>query len=136
MIIKSFVFLALIGLSIIEIGCSVIKGEQPFFKVKNAFYQSWMKNENEKGTSMYLELSNVKQGIVFDSIIFRGNMLPLISENENNITKLSAALIVGTPRISLEKKIVNKPDQLLYQYNGKRYYYPVNFHRKEMKYLK
>ena len=136
MITKSLIFLSLISLSIIKTGCSVIKGGQPIFKVKNAFYQSWMKNENDKGTNLSIEMINVQQGIVFDSIVFRGNMLPVFSDIENNVTKLSAALIVGIPRISLEKKIVNKPNQLLYQYNGKRYYYPVNFQRKEMKYLK
>ena len=117
-------------------GCAIIKGKQSLFQVKEAYYKSWFKSDNEKGTHIIIELSRVKYGVVFDSMIFRGKILPLYIDNEGNDLKLKADLVIGIPRISEERKTVDEPDQLLYKYLGKRYFYLINLQRKEMKYFK
>jgi hypothetical protein len=126
-----FIFIILLGL-----GCGIIKAKQSLFQVKEAYYQSWFKSENEKGTHILIEVSNIKHGVVFDSVIFRGKILPLFIDNEGNALKLKADYVMGIPRISEESKAVSNPDQLLYRYLGKRYIYPINLQRKEMKYFK
>jgi len=136
MIKVSGIFFIIICSILLGFGCGIIKGKQSFFQIKEAYYQSWYKSDNEKGTYIFMKLSDVKQGAVFDSMIFRGRILPLFIDNEGNDLELKADFVMGTPRISDESKAVSKSDQLLYKFLGKRYFYPINLQRKEMKYYK
>ena len=136
MIKVSGIFFIIICSILLGFGCAIIKGKQSLFQIKEAYYQSWFKSENEKGTHIVIELSNVKQEVVFDSMIFRSKILPLFIDSEGNALKLKADFVMGTSRISEESKAVSKPDQLLYKYLGKRYFNPINLQRKEMKYYK
>jgi len=106
------------------------------FHIEEAYYQSWYKSENEKGTTIYFRLSDVKLGIRFDSLVFRGNELPLVAEIQGNEVKLTGQLNIGNTRIANKKELNNSQDQLLVKYQGKRFVYPVKLDRKEMKYYR
>jgi hypothetical protein len=117
--------------------CVVAKKEKTLFEVDDAYYQSWMVNENEKGTDISIVLSNVQPGVMFDSIVFRNNRLPVISSANGKTMVLTSILNIGIERISMEKISVNQPDQLMYRNNGKKYSFEIkSFKRKETKYLK
>jgi len=121
---------------LLQTSCGILRPHQALFQIKEAYYQSWFKNDNEKGTNVFLELTDVQQGVTFDSIVFRGSMLPLGQSQEDNITKLSAALISGVPRMLTNNDPDTGPDRLLYRYAGKRYSYPLTLQRKDTKYFK
>lgn len=132
--IKSHFFLLLF---LIIHGCNTRNGANiAYFQVKDAFYQSWLLNENEKGTNIILTLEKVDKNVVFDSLIFRGVRLAVAISFENNQVILKSALSVGISRFETNKKLVQKPDQLLYKYFGSRGYYPLKDIRREKgKYL-
>lgn len=118
--------------------CSVVsKNGNSLFKIKDAYYQSWMVNENEKGTTIIVELSNVKSGVEFDSLVFRGNRLSVATNIDGDKLILTSILNVGIERLIVDKKPVNLPDQLIYRSNDKKYSNPIPFFkRKETRYLK
>jgi hypothetical protein len=121
----------------ISMSCCVLKKEKSMFHLKGAWYQSWIKSENEKGTNICVELSEVQPGVEFDSIIFRSRRLPLFMTMEKGTIRLTSVLTSGISRISIESTVTNYPDQLLYKYLGKRHVYPIKeFRRKEMEYFK
>jgi len=122
-------FFIFICLSVLHGGCGTMK-TQPSFRIKEAWYQSWIVNEHEKGTNIYLELKNVPSGMEFDSIIFRNTQLPVFLERGADTVRIKSILNIGIPLLPIDKKVVNKPDQLLYRYNGKRYSYPLKLERK------
>lgn len=113
-------------------GCNIRNGSNiNYFQVKDAFYQSWVLNENEKGTNIILKMENVDKNIVFDSLIFRGVMLTVSISFENDQVILKSVLPVGISRIETKNKLVQKPDQLLYKYFGIRGFYPLKDIRRE-----
>jgi len=90
------------------------------FKVNEAYYQSWVVSENDKGTDILLTLNKVEDGVKFDSIIFRGvRLVVFVTKNKNEVS-IKSILPSGIPRLKLENEVVNLPDQLIYQFNGIR----------------
>lgn len=118
-------------------GCNIRNGANiPYFQVKDAFYQSWVLSENEKGTNIILKMEKVDKNIVFDSLIFRGVMLKVSISFENDQVILKSVLPVGITRIETKNKLVQKPDQLLYKYFGTKGFYPLkNIRREKGKYF-
>jgi hypothetical protein len=116
--------------------CSFVKSSgEKYFEIKDAYYQSWVLNENEKGTDVFIEAIHVKEGIVFDSIIFRGQSLPVFSEEKNGIVYLKSIINVGISKIQSESKATNLPDQLIYSYQGTKHNWILkNIRRGKMKY--
>jgi hypothetical protein len=116
--------------------CSSMKysGEK-LFTLQDAYYQSWVINENEKGTNITVEVTHVKDGVVFDSIIFRGLKLPVFIEEKDGITYLKSILNVEQSKISLKSEVTDEPDKILYHYQTtKRSYDLRDFRRLKMKY--
>lgn len=129
-------FFLMVG-CLLQTSCGMLRPyHTTLFQVKEAYYQSWFKNDHEKGTNVFLELTDVQQGITFDSIVFRGNMIPLERTEEDHVTKLSAALLSGVPRILNNTKPDSGPDRLIYRYMGKRCSYMLTLERKDAKYFK
>jgi hypothetical protein len=96
------------------------------FIIKEAYYQTWVVSNDEKGTDIMLELTRVDKGILFDSIVFRGVRLKAFITRQDSIVELKSILPVGKSRISnLESQAVNLPDQLIYHYRGKRVSCPL-----------
>ncbi len=119
-------------LFLIIYGCNIRNGNNTsYFQVKDAFYQSWVLTENEKGTNIILKLENVDKNIVFDSLIFRGVMLSVSISFDNDNVILKSVLPVGISRIETKNKLVQQPDQLLYKYFGTRGFYPLKDIRRE-----
>jgi len=136
MIKKFTVFCFFVYLWTFHVGCGVAKNDQSLFKIKEAYYQSWIKSENEKGTNVFIELVNVKAGVEFDSIVFRGNKIQAFASIKGNIVLLEGILTVGITRISIDSQPFNSSDQLLYTYKGNKFSIPVKtFNRKESKHL-
>ena len=106
------VFLIIILIS----GCkSMSKSALQDFKIIDAYYQSWVINENEKGIDIVIELKNVRSGLEFQSIIFRGLELPISIKKENNTTYLKAAYTIGLSKLDYKKTPSSKENQLIYQ---------------------
>ena len=107
------------GASLLD--CHSMKCDNPAeFKVKTAYQQSWVVREEEKGTDILLTLFRVKEGVEFDSIVFRGVRLKAFVTKVNKEVQLKSILTTGISRIKLEKVVVNLPDQLIYHYKGER----------------
>ena len=108
---------------------------ETLFNIKDAYYQSWMINENEKGTNIILNLINVQKGVTFDSLIFRGLKLPVFIDTKDTVVILKSILTVGMSKIRIEKEVVDKPNQLLYTFQGiKHSYFLKNIRRLQTKY--
>ena len=101
--------------------CRTMKHLKPeAFKIKRAYYQSWVVSEDEKGTDIMLELKKVDRGVEFDSIVFRGVRLKAFATTHDNEVDLKSILTVGIPRIKIESQVIDLPDQLIYHYRGER----------------
>jgi hypothetical protein len=116
--------------------CSSIKSlDNKQFTLKDAYYQSWIVNENEKGTNIYIDLSDVAKEVEIDSIIFRGFKLPALREDKDGLVHLKSTLNIGMSKIQTENVVIKDPDQLIYRYRGIKHSYILkNIRRKNMKY--
>ena len=132
-------FMSLIFLFFLIIcGCFMKNGvSNEYFHVTDSFYQHWILSEDEKGIVIIVKTEKTANGIVFDSLIFRGVRLPIVSMAENNHLILTGTLTVGISRFETNRQVVQKPDQLLYKYKGVRGYYQLkNIRREKDNYLK
>ncbi len=120
----------LAGLVIIGVGffnCHTLKNlDKEVFKINQAYYQPWIVSEDEKGTDIIVELSDVEEAVDFDSIVFRGVRMKAFAEQKERTVELKSILPAGKSRIiDLENHVVNLPDQLIYHFQGKRVSYPL-----------
>jgi hypothetical protein len=121
--IKYFLLLALLIVYSGTKACHPLSGMHPSdnsFNVKKARYQSWIIGENEKGTNIVLELTRVKKGVTFDSIIFRGIKLKAFITTLKKGVEIKGIIPSGKSRIKIDYEVVNLPDQLIYQRNGEK----------------
>lgn len=127
----------LIVLLFFVIGCSVLNNKQnKLFTIKDAYYQSWMVSEQEKGTTLTIVLTNIEKDISFDSIIFRGIQMPVNMEVKESTTILRSTISQNQARfIENTNTAANKPDQLIYTYKNERKSFKLeSIRREEMKY--
>lgn len=89
-----------------------------FFLIRDAYYQSWIVNENEKGTNIVIELTGVQPGILFDSIVYRGIRLSVAVQDKDGIVYLKSKQNVGSSKLSTENGTAPGPDRILFRYNG------------------
>lgn len=122
--------------SVLMINCNNLKNySTQHFKLEQAYYQSWLTKDNERGTDVVIELSNIKPEITFQSINFRGFKVPVFIEVQDNVTILKGVLITGESRLDLEHINTNDPDHLTYQYQNKTFKLPLeNIKRMDMLY--
>jgi hypothetical protein len=116
--------------------CAALKNtDEKFFTFKESFYQSWLTNDNEKGTNIYVVVVDIKPGVVFDSMVFRGVKLPLSLEEKNGQTQLKSVLHKDMSVFQNEKEITGLPDQLIFHYNNmKNFFLLTDIRRVDMKY--
>lgn len=112
-------FVLFITCSSVAVG-SQIQPENNSFKVKRSFYQSWIIGENEKGTDIVLELTRIKKGVTFDSLIFRGIKVEAFVTTLKKGVEIKGIIPSGKSRIKIDYEVVNLPDQLIYHQNGKK----------------
>jgi hypothetical protein len=100
-------------------GCSCLQcPDNKLFVVKDAYYQSWVVAENEHGTDIFVEIADIKNGVTFDSIVFRGLRLPVVIEKKDSLVILKCIISTPLSKIFIKNEFVGKPDQLIYHYNG------------------
>ncbi|MCG6186355.1 hypothetical protein K5G00_03050 [Maribellus maritimus] len=106
------------------------------FEISDASYFSWVVDEEERGTTIEIMLKNINTEVHFDSIVFRRVMMPVyISLNKKGVQSLTAILPAGESRISVPTQHVDKPDQLIFHFKGKRNVHLLNsINRKDMVY--
>ena len=112
-------FILFVTFSSFAVGSQIQPWDNPF-KIKKAFYQSWIIDENEKGTDIVLELTRIKKGVTFDSIIFRGIKVKAFVTAHKKGVEIKGIIPSGKSRIKLDYKVVNLPDQLIYHQNGEK----------------
>jgi len=126
MLIKVIIPVLFSSLCFFLMDCSSMRNHnsEPF-NIKEAYYQSWVVSDDEKGTDIVLAMNNVKQGVEFDSIVFRGVRMRAFVTKNNKDVNIKSILPSGSSRIKLDIKVVNLPDQLIYHYRGERKSYSL-----------
>lgn len=112
-------FILFITFSSFAVGSQIQPGNNSF-KVKRSFYQSWIISENEKGTDIVLELTSIKKGVTFDSLIFRGIKVKAFVTTLKKGVEIKGIISSGKSRIKIDYEVVNLPDQLIYHLNGEK----------------
>ena len=122
--------------SFVYSNCTPMKSSgENLFQVKDAYYQSWVAKTNEQGTNVFIELTKVKEGVSFDSIVFRGLKLPVFVEAKDGTLYLKGIIITDISKIRLDYKVTNEPDKLIYIYQGKKHNLALKkIRREKMKY--
>jgi hypothetical protein len=122
-VIISFLF-GTVWLSLLA--CDTMKGKNTeAFKIKGAYYQTWVVSDNEKGTDIILIIKKVQDGVAFDSIVFRGVRLKAFVTRDNKGVNIKSVLTSGKSRLHIQGQVVNIPDQLIYHFHGERKSYPL-----------
>jgi hypothetical protein len=80
-----------------------------------------MSQNQVKGTDIVIQLINVQQEVIFDSLVFRGIQLPVFIQKKDDVVTIKTVLSFDDTKLSIDKKVTHKPDQLLYMFQGKRY---------------
>lgn len=125
MLIKVIIPVLFSSLCFFLMDCSSMRNHNPEpFNVKEAYYQSWVVSDDEKGTDIVLTMNDVKQGVEFDSIVFRGVRMRAFVTQNNYKVSIKSILPSGKSRIKMDITVVNLPDQLIYHYHGVRISYP------------
>ena len=116
--------------------CALKDSNKSAFVLKEATYQSWFVNDNEKGTDIVLKLEQVLTDISFDSLVFKGVKVPVtVEKNGNRIYIIKGTIRSDLSILKSESNTVNEPNQLIYILKNKRYCYLLkNINRKDMKY--
>ena len=104
------------SLLFIQSSCKTIRpNKMPDFKLKKANYQSWYISPQNKGTDVLIIVSNVKAGVVFKSIVFRGIEVPIEEQISGNKIVLKASFNPGIAMLHSKSKINRKANQLIYK---------------------
>jgi hypothetical protein len=129
-------FLLLLVANALFASCKCFQNsDSKLFAIKEAYYQSWVIDENEKGTNIFIEIKDVANGVVFDSIVFRGLRLPVTSEIKDSLVVLKSAITSPLSKIFIKNEYVDQPNQLIYRYNGVKHHMVIKeLNRKSIKY--
>jgi hypothetical protein len=118
---KYITFSLLLVLPAFYFNCRIIKNKKEIpFRIKDAFYQTWVASK-QTGTDIIIQIDHIQENIRFDSIIFRGIQLPVFTHEKDGIVTLKSILSFDMKTFHIEKKIVDKPDQLLYEHDGTKH---------------
>jgi hypothetical protein len=120
------------------ISCNTLKISHSYpFTVTEASYYSWFVNEKERGIQVTISLNDIREGVSFDSLVFRAMKIPVTTETKDDNVFVKAVL-PGNESV-LENRVV--PDsglnRLIYTWKGERSFYGIEkLTRKDSKYLK
>jgi len=125
-------------MSLFLVCCSSVRTRNSIpFSLTEASYHNWFVSETEKGTRVTVSLRDVKDGVVFDSLVFRTMKIPVITEKFGD-SLLVKAVLSGNESV-LESRAVSDDgvNRLVYTWKGKRLYYEIDeFVREDSQYLK
>lgn len=124
--------LVMIVLTVIS-GCSVLlKSEHELFRITDAYYQSWMVKNLEKGTDVFVELKKLDENVEFTSLVFRGLELDITASSEGSKTLIKGTINTGPSLIeNYDYKAGGPNDIIRYAYDGREYDYPLKNVRRE-----
>ncbi len=116
-------------------GCAVLeKSEIKDFKIKEATYQYWMLNEDERGVEIHVVIKTSNPKITFESIIFNNFKLPVSIEKSNGLIILKAHHAMGRLSSKFNKRVESE-NQIIYNVDKvKKSIFIERFKRKKMKY--
>lgn len=132
------IIILIISLLLIQSSCRTIRSNRvPDFHIKKSYYQSWTISPQIKGTDVIVSVSNVRAGIHFKSIIFRGIEVPVQQRIFRNKVVLKATFNRGLTKLKSNSKINRQANQLRYMLGNKEKFIPLNnIKRKKNKYYK
>ena len=120
------------------ISCNTVKISHSYpFTVTDAVYYSWFANETERGTRIKINLKDVRDGVIFDSLVFRTMKIPVITETKDDIVLITAVL-PGNESVLENRAVADSGlNRLIYTWKGERSFYEIRkFTREDSKYLK
>ncbi len=120
------------------ISCNTVKISNSYpFTVTEAIYYSWFANETERGTRIKINLKDVSDGVIFDSLVFRTMKIPVITETKDDIV-LVTAVLPGNESVMENRAVTDSGlNRLIYTWKGERSFYEIRkFTREDSKYLK
>ncbi len=106
------------------------------FLLKKATYQSYVTGKLSSGSNIEIEVAGAEDGVIFESIVFRRQLIPVSTEKlENGNTLVTGHFIRHSAEIEDHKpEVVNQSDRLNYTVNGKENFIQLNdFERKPVK---
>ncbi len=107
------------------------EGNKPF-RIKKAEYNSWVRDENIRGTDMVIILSHVKPDIVFKSITYRGIEVPVTVSTKGRRAIIKGTLNVGESIVEpVEYEVTGESDRITWESGGSSGYTEVSFRRRE-----
>ncbi len=89
------------------------KSEIKDFKIKEATYQYWMLNEDERGVEIHVVIKTSNPKITFESIIFNNFKLPVSIEKSNGLIILKAHHAMGRLSSKFNKRVESE-NQIIY----------------------
>lgn len=123
--------------SIVVASCVTAKASyDTLFAVKDAYYQSWVRGETERGTNIVVEIVDLDTHVVFDSIIFNGKKLPVFVTQKEGITYLKSFETTGFSTLNSKGTPTEYSDRIIYHYKGspRTYIFPAKIRRLDMQY--
>lgn len=110
------IYILFISLLLFQSSCRTIApNKMSYFKLKNTSYQSWYISAENKGTDVTIIVSNVKVGVRFKSIVFRGIEVPVSEQISGNKIVLKASFNPGIATLHSNYQINRNANQLKYQ---------------------
>ncbi len=104
-------------------------------KVEKATYQSWQTTAQEKGTNVEIILLHLNPKINIKYIVFRKHKIKPAIRKKNGKLILTGTLVHADSKLSHYNKIMDKPNCIMYEMDGKEYTYKLkSLKRKPMKY--
>jgi len=132
---KSFLFILI---SLFIISCSSMRTRQSNpFTVTAASYSSWFVNETERGTEVTINLRDVRDGVMFDSLVFRTMKIPVVTERSGDSIVVKAVLSGNESVLEGRAMPDSGLNRLIYTWKGEKLFYEIEeFTREDSKYLK
>jgi len=114
-------------------GCATaFRTDHELFRIKDIYYRSWMLQDQEKGTDVYVELVNADPDVVFTKLVFRGIEVDVISTTEGRKTAVKGVINTGPSIIeNYDYDIGGTKDVIRYIYKAKEFEYPLKNVRRE-----
>ncbi len=111
---------------------TLFNSEHNLFHVNDIYYQSWMLDDTEKGTDLYMELEEADTDVVFTSVVFRGIEVDVNVSSEGNKTIVKGTFNFGPSHIeNYEYRVTGESDMIKFSYRGKEFSYPLRNVRRE-----
>jgi len=120
------------------ISCGSMKNRQSNpFTVTAASYYSWFVNETERGIQVTINLRDVRDDVMFDSLVFRTMKIPVVTETSGD-SVLVKAVLPGNESVLESRALPGSGlNRLIYTWKGEKLFYEIEeFTREDSKYLK